>query len=133
MVTFRVHLNGVWQEMTPLPPSQMANLANGYGIAGYVVINDTLGDYTGLDYVLTYIERVPPLSDSNPTTWLMTTEPGLYLYGALIEASPYLNDDGRVQVWAAQFKSIMDGMKREDDSARYGNSPSQMGPLFNAP
>jgi hypothetical protein len=133
VMTFRVSLNGVWVEMIPLPPSQMVNMANGGGVNGYVVINDSLDDYTGLEYVLTYIERVPALSDTNTTTWLLTTEPGLYLYGALIEASPYLNDDGRVQLWAAQFKSIIEGMKREDDMARYGNSPQQMSPFINAP
>lgn len=91
----------------------------------------TIGGSGSEDYSLTYWAAVPSLSDSASTNWLLTREPGLYLYGALIEASPYLADDTRTLVWAAQFKSIMDGLSAQDASDRYGNAP-RMVPL-NAP
>lgn len=60
--------------------------------------------------------------------WLIQREPGLYLYGALLEASPYLGDDAKATVWVAQYQDILKGMQVEDDRARYGNSPSMVAP-----
>lgn len=57
------------------------------------------------------------------SNWLLQKEPGLYLYAALIEASPYLQDDARTLVWAEQYKSILAAMRIADDNARYGNAP----------
>jgi hypothetical protein len=101
-----------------------------------VIVNGvlkTIGGSGSEDYALTYWTAVPALSDSATTNWLLTREPGLYLYGALIEASPYLMDDARALIWSAQFKSILDGMAVEDDSARYGNAPQMRQVSFNAP
>jgi hypothetical protein len=101
-----------------------------------VIVNGslkTIGGTGSEEYALTYWAGVPALSDSATTNWLLTREPGVYLYGALIEASPYLADDSRVMVWAAQFKTIMEGMAAEDDSARYGNAPQMRQVSFNAP
>jgi hypothetical protein len=58
------------------------------------------------------------------SNWLLQKEPGLYLYAALIEASPYLQDDARTLVWAEQYKSILSAMRMADDNARYGNAPA---------
>lgn len=63
----------------------------------------------------------------------MLREPGLYMYGALIHSAPYMREDERIETWAAMAKAIMDGIKREDDYARYGNSPSQLSPYVCAP
>lgn len=126
VVTFRVYSNGAWREMRPLPPAAMERITNTTSVLGYVVINDTLGDYTGLDYVLTYIESIPALSDAAPQNWLILREPGLYLYSALAHSAPYLKDDGRLVLWATIAKAIRDGMQIEDDNARYGNGPAQM-------
>lgn len=64
-----------------------------------------------------------PLVVETTSNWLLQKEPGLYLYAALIEASPYLQDDARTLVWAEQYKSILSAMKIADDNARYGNAP----------
>jgi len=58
--------------------------------------------------------------------WVIQNEPGLYLYGALVEASPYLRDDERTLLWATQFKAIIDSLNKQDGDARYGNAPAQM-------
>lgn len=55
------------------------------------------------------------------------------MYGALIHSAPYMREDERIETWAAMAKAIMDGIKREDDYARYGNSPSQLSPYVCAP
>lgn len=68
-----------------------------------------------------YYEVIPPLA-SNSTNWLLTLYPDLYLYGALLEASPYLQDDARVSLWAQGFQAVMDGVQRADRRARWSGS-----------
>jgi hypothetical protein len=126
IVSFRIVVGGRQQELFPYPPAALAGLINSSGDpSGYVVINDPTGYLSGVDYVMTYIQSIPALSDAAPQNWLILREPGLYLYGTLAHASPYLQDDNRALVWASIAKTMRESMKREDDNARYGNSPSQ--------
>ena len=46
-----------------------------------------------------YYKYFTALSDSNTTNDMLTYHPDLYLYGALVEAEPYLQNDKRIQVW----------------------------------
>lgn len=77
------------------------------------------------EYTLTYYARVPALSDSASQNWLLTKEPGLYLYGSLIEASPYLKNDERALLWAQQYRAVLDDLHMGDEKARFGNAPAQ--------
>lgn len=70
-----------------------------------------------LDLRMVYYAKIPALSDSNTANWLLTKSPDLYLYSALLEASPYLKDDDRVQLWAAARQQVMDAMNLESERA----------------
>lgn len=70
-----------------------------------------------LDLRMVYYAKIPALSDSNTTNWLLTKSPDLYLYSALLEAAPYLKDDDRVQLWAAARQQVMDAMNLESERA----------------
>ena len=70
-----------------------------------------------LDLRMVYYAKIPALSDSNTTNWLLNKSPDLYLYSALLEASPYLKDDDRVQLWAAARQQVMDAMNLESERA----------------
>jgi hypothetical protein len=60
---------------------------------------------------LWYYERQVLGTDPNDTTPTLTDSPGLYLFGALLEAEPYLKKKEQVSVWqlkyAQAFASIM--------------------------
>lgn len=133
--SLRISTGGLYHELHPLPPERLADtLATGYP-AGYVVTDDTVNIIGGSGdpgFAMTYWKRIPALSATVTTNWLLLREPGLYLYGALIEASPYIKDDARAVLWSTQYKSILDGMTAEDDRYRYGNAPAISGPR-NAP
>lgn len=96
---------------------------------GYVVVDETafiIGGQGNQLYKLTYWQEIPSLETSPMNrNWLLEREPGLYLYGTLIEASPYIQDDARAAIWVTQYQDITSGMKMEDDRARYGNAPRQ--------
>jgi hypothetical protein len=69
------------------------------------------------DIILTYYQRIPALSNTTTTNWLLTKSPDLYLYSALLEAAPYLKDDQRIQIWAAGRQQVMDAMMLESERA----------------
>lgn len=56
---------------------------------------------------LVYSAQVDPLSDSNTTNALLDLAPDIYLYGALVEAEPYLQEDQRVQLWKALLEEAI--------------------------
>jgi len=58
--------------------------------------------------ILMYYAKVPTLSDSNETNWLLTHYPDIYLYGALLHSAPYLKEDERAQTWAALYTSAVE-------------------------
>ena len=67
-----------------------------------------------VDLLLTYYARIPSLA-ANGTNWLLTKAPDLYLYSALLEATPYLKNDERLQVWAAARQQVIDAMSLESE------------------
>lgn len=68
---------------------------------------------------LTYYQKVPALSTGTPTNWLLTKSPDLYLYGALLQAAPYLDEDGRIPVWASGVQQTIESMNLEAERASY--------------
>jgi hypothetical protein len=54
------------------------------------------------DYTVTlryYAKPTVLRSDGDGVNWLITHAPDLCLYGALLEAEPFLKNDGRIAVW----------------------------------
>lgn len=66
-------------------------------------------------FELTYYERPEPLSDTNQTNWTTEYAPQLLLYGALLEASPFLKSDERTQMWQAAFDRAAKDISHEDN------------------
>ena len=52
---------------------------------------------------VSYYKHFAALSDSNTTNDMLTHHPDIYLYGALVEAEPYLQNDKRIQVWQGYY------------------------------
>jgi hypothetical protein len=72
-----------------------------------------------------YYKYFTPLSDSNTTNDMLTYHPDLYLYGSLVEAEPYLQNDKRLQTWASLYdrakKDLIDTNERDRHS---GTAPT---------
>lgn len=71
---------------------------------------------------LLYYAKIPALSDSNTSNWLLTESPDLYLYAALLQSAPYLKEDERLNVWAGLYQRLFDDMMLADERARIGSS-----------
>ncbi len=70
-------------------------------------------------YILEYLAQVPPLTDTNSTNWLLDVAPDIYLYGALLEAQPFLLDDERLAIWAKMYEQSVKSLVSADARGRY--------------
>ena len=66
----------------------------------------------------------PQLSGTNTTNWVLDNHPDIYLYGALLEAEPFLKNDKRVSMWASLLQSAVDQLEESDAGYRWGGSLS---------
>ena len=64
---------------------------------------------------LTYYAKLSKLSNDNTTNWLLASSPDIYLYGALLQAAPYLQDDARIQTWATLYERALNDLQTADD------------------
>jgi hypothetical protein len=64
---------------------------------------------------LVYYSKLTKLSASVATNWLLTQAPDVYLYGSLLQAAPYLQDDARISVWSSLYLAGLDQLQVADD------------------
>jgi hypothetical protein len=53
---------------------------------------------------------------------MLTDNPDIYLYGALMEAEPFLMNDARVQLWATAYKEAVTNLQEQDNKDRHSGS-----------
>jgi hypothetical protein len=76
------------------------------------------GSYTA---EMDYYAKLDIASDT--TNWVLTNAPGLYLYGSLLQAEPFLKNDKRIGTWKAMFEQAMKDVEDADKRERWsGNS-----------
>lgn len=54
------------------------------------------------------------LSDASPTNYLLTNYPDLYLYGAMMEAMPYINNDNRMALWENRYNTAFEEIQNKE-------------------
>ena len=64
---------------------------------------------------LTYYAKLTKLSTSVASNWLLSSSPDIYLYGSLLQAAPYLQDDARIQTWATLYERALNDLQTADD------------------
>lgn len=69
------------------------------------------------DVEISYYARFAPLSDANPTNWLLQNHPSIYLFCALSETELYTMNDERAGLWAAKATQEIDALQAGDDTA----------------
>lgn len=61
-----------------------------------------------------YYELPPLLDEVTQTNWLSEYAPNLLLYGSLVEATPFVKDDERVQLWQSYYDRSLAALNGED-------------------
>jgi hypothetical protein len=81
---------------------------------------------TGYTAELTYVATLAKLSDSNASNWLLERHPDVYLYGALLQAAPYLRDDERVALWTPLYGQAIEDMILQNERAAFSQGRMAM-------
>jgi hypothetical protein len=69
-----------------------------------------------------FYQKIAALSTGSPTGQMLTNNPDVYLYGALLEAEPFLMNDQRVQLWATAFQESLRALQEQDNKDRHSGS-----------
>jgi hypothetical protein len=80
-------------------------------IGGQLCINPVPAQTWNVE--LAYYANIPPLTAANPTNWVMTQAPDLYLWGCLTQAANYYEDDDQLQKFSALFKDALTGTAQQ--------------------
>lgn len=75
---------------------------------------------------LTYYQKIPNLTTSATTNWLLTVSPSLYLHGALFQLAMFRRDTDLQQRSAGMVVSLMSGLSGTDMLANYAYAPGQV-------
>jgi hypothetical protein len=134
-IRYQINTNPI-TTMEFVSPDQAAMLKGANGTTGKPIYYTQIGQqfqvvpapdsgsaYTG---ELTYYATIPALSVSNTTNWLLTDSPDLYLYGALLQAAPYLQDDQRLSTWGTLYERCLNDLKVSDERSRMATSALRM-------
>lgn len=113
------------QELKYITPAEMDRIADGSSTLNYYTI---LGDSIKLqaasstDVELTYYAKVPALSGTVSTNWVLDTHPDVYLYACLLEAYNWTQNEAQANKYATLYMSGIDTIRRADNIRKYGNS-----------
>jgi hypothetical protein len=69
--------------------------------------------------IMIYYARIPALVDNDDTSWLLTLNPDVYLYGSLIHSAPFLQEDQRIATWAQLYSAAISNLNAVSDRAEY--------------
>jgi hypothetical protein len=72
---------------------------------------------------MTYFAKPDALSDTNTSNRILEASPGIYLFGALVQSAPYLQDDMRVATWKALYDDAVKIIQDADDAAEFSAGP----------
>lgn len=83
----------------------------------YAIVGDQLRLYPTPDaaysLTMTFFQKLPALSASVASNWVLASHPDAYLYGALLHAGPFLRDDEATAMHKALFDAAVSQMLRE--------------------
>ncbi|WP_374576114.1 hypothetical protein [Phenylobacterium sp.] len=107
------------QVLTPAPPQVLAALKAAASATArprrYAVVGEAFHLHPPPDaaygVTLTYYAKIPALSASTTTNWVLAEAPDAYLFGALLQAAPYLRDTDAIAIWSAGYDAALAGLR----------------------
>lgn len=111
--------------LEPLPAEELARLRARSDAPGrpraFGVQGDELELYPtpdrAYDATLLYYARTPALSVASPSNWILTEHPDAYLYGALVQAAPYLKDGPALAMFNAGYEAALEAIRAAERTA----------------
>ncbi len=73
-----------------------------------------------------YYSAPPYLTSSNVSNVFLNIAPDGLLYGALVEAEPYLMNDARINTWGSMYDRAISSLTKSDEEGQYSGVPLAM-------
>ena len=75
-----------------------------------------------------YFQKIPALSSTSTSNWLLAAAPDLYLFGALAEAHGFVKDAESLALWKSRRDELLDELDRLDVKTRGQSGIRVIGP-----
>ncbi|PND22316.1 hypothetical protein CN934_05185 [Ensifer sp. MMN_5] len=97
--------------------------------AGYAIVGNTIRvrPVSENDLTVTYYSRIPALTPSNPTNWLLEKAADVYLFALVNEIAIWGKDVEGATAAQQLLMLAISGLKIEDERARWGNAQMVVG------
>lgn len=109
-------------------PSQMTGFTTQTGEPKFYTVVD--GQYqfypipsASYEIEVNYYKKIPALSDSNTSNWVLVNYPDLYLSSSLALAETFGWNDGRAQLFATTAQGIINEIQDQEKRRRVGSAP----------
>lgn len=81
---------------------------------------------------IVYYDLITSLDGSNPSNSVLVLAPDAYLFGALMQAAPYLENDARIPTWEGKFEKAITQLEIARERAEFGagNRPVRLPVVF---
>ena len=81
---------------------------------------------------LNYFQTIPALSGlaDSANNWLLSAHPDVYLFATLMQASPYLMDQEKTQIWDGLLARSMQELQMADEKSVYAGGTLNMRPKY---
>lgn len=128
-----IHIEGAIDQplkyVTPQELSHIENSAYGGTPFVYTMVDQHIKIYPApttenpIDVEIIYIQKIPALSTSNQTNWLLTNHPDIYLHGALHQAEGFFYNDRRMPIWERKCDLAIQALNESANRSRSGTGP----------
>lgn len=117
------------QYFTPVQMAEFKASGNRTGTPqAYTVVNGEIEvgpePSASVSTMIWYYQRIPALSGSNASNWLLETNPDAYLHGSLLMAGIYYADEGLQASHGALFNAALDRIEAEDRTSAVAANPT---------
>ena len=83
---------------------------------------------------MAFYEKFTPLGDGSAGTvtsnWLTANAPDVLLYGALMEAEPFIKNDERIPVWLNGYSNAINKLQQQDQRDRHSGSAMRVRNIY---
>lgn len=104
-------------------PSRQSGYPRVYVIEGSEIL---VLPETASNVEFTYFAKIPALSESNTTNWLLTQFPNVYLYGALKHANEFIGSSDRMMRMAQMFNGQLDALVTDERGALWSRGNARV-------
>lgn len=106
-------------ELPYLAPDRSGEF-DGHTPRHYTVIGNVLHVFPAGTVDIRVKQKLCSLSAYVRSNWVLRDHPDAYLYGALMQAAPFLRDDERIPVWGNLFAQAIESINRVERERQTG-------------